>query len=323
MVITPWPHDGVLTWATDALADRGCRLIAEPVVVRAHPWATTLMVMVAPGLDGPGPDRLWVKAASPPFAYEMRLLAVLSALAPQAMPAVIDLAPEQGFALLADGGPTIEGDPTVETWTQMLVRYAEVQRLLADHPETLLTAGLPDLRPTRAAEALAELTRWGDVLAVGEPYGLTQREADDVRALLPAVHAVAARLETAGMPATVQHDDLQPSNVLGNGRLIDWGDASLAHPFASLRTALGAGMERPGTPVERGQMRDAYLTAFVDRSLTPTELAELREQARLAGLLAPAGRILTWLRVPGALEVYPDAVTIWWRRVLASDWRVE
>jgi hypothetical protein len=117
------------------------------------------------------------------------------------------------------------------------------------------------------------------------------------------------------MPATVQHDDLQPSNVLADGRLIDWGDASLAHPFASLRTALGPGMERPGTPVERGRMRDAYLTAFADRSLSPADLADLREQARLAGLLAPAGRILAWLRVPG--------VTIWWRRILASDWRVE
>lgn len=322
-MIDPWPHDGVLTWATDSLADRGCRLVAEPAVVRAYPWATTLALLVAPGLDGPGPERVWVKSSAPPFAYEMRLLAVLSALAPQALPTVIDLAPEQGFALLADGGPTIEHHPTVETWTQMLVRYGEVQRVLADHPETLLAAGLPDLRPTRAAEALAELTRWGDVLAVGEPYGLTEREADDVRLLLPTVHAVAARLETADMPATVQHDDLQPSNVLADGRLIDWGDASLAHPFASLRTALGPGMERPGTPVERGRMRDAYLTAFADRSLSPADLADLREQARLAGLLAPAGRILAWLRVPGALELYPDAVTIWWRRILASDWRVE
>ncbi len=317
-----WPHDALLAWAVESLAARG-RQVLGAAVRRAHPWATTLALTVTAQGGEPAPVQIYAKAAAPPFAPEMRLLAVLAALAPHAAPPVLDLLPEHGFALLADGGPTLDLNPSVDGWTSMLLRYAEVQRALTEHPGTLLAAGLPDLRPVQAGRALAELATREDVLVVGEPHGLTDREAREVRALIPRFHAVAARLDTAAMPATVQHDDLQPSNVLADGRLIDWGDASLAHPFASLGTALGAGLQRPGTPGERAVMRDAYLMAFVGRAVGQDELAELREQARLACLLVPAGRILTWLRVPGALEVYPDAVTTWWRRLLAADWRVE
>jgi hypothetical protein len=279
--------------------------------------------MVGSGNAGADRTLVWAKSASPPFAYEMRLLAVLSALVPEATPPVIDLDPEQGFALLEDGGPTVEAALTIDTWTLTLMRYAHIQRELCEHHETLLAAGLPDLRPVAAARAFAELAGRDDVVVVGGEHGLTPAEADAVRALVPRMHAVAARLETARMPATLQHDDLQPSNVLAGGRLVDWGDANLAHPFASLLTALSGNAGRPGNAVEQAAMRDAYLAAFVDRALDPDDLAELREQARLACLLAPAGRILTWLRVPGALELYPTAVTQWWRRVLAMDWRVE
>jgi aminoglycoside phosphotransferase (APT) family kinase protein len=44
-------------------------------------------------------------------------------------------------------------------------------------------------------------------------------------------------LAAHGVPETVQHDDLHTANVDAKGgrlRLLDWGDASVSHPFASL-----------------------------------------------------------------------------------------
>ena len=44
-------------------------------------------------------------------------------------------------------------------------------------------------------------------------------------------------LATHGVAETVQHDDLHLANVYERGgrfRLLDWGDTSIAHPFASL-----------------------------------------------------------------------------------------
>jgi aminoglycoside phosphotransferase (APT) family kinase protein len=68
-----------------------------------------------------------------------------------------------------------------------------------------------------------------------------------------------------GVPATIQHDDLHHANLyLGGGRLrvLDWGDASIAHPFASLVVTFRFLEERtrlaPGDPWFT-RLRDAYL----------------------------------------------------------------
>ena len=203
----------------------------------------------------------------------------------------------------------------------MLQRYARTQRALAGQIDQLLAAGLPDLRPDAAAAGFAELVERPDLLRIGGTHGITEAEADAVRQLVPLAARAARRLRGSAIPATVQHDDLQPSNVVGEGALIDWGDASVAHPFASLLTALSGSSGRPATEY-RSAIQDAYLSAFAgqpDGSLASgPDLDDLREQARLAVLLAPVGRIRAWLRVPGAVEEYPDAVTVWWRRILAD-----
>jgi hypothetical protein len=102
-----------------------------------------------------------------------------------------------------------------------------------------------------------------------------------------------------------------------DGRIIDWGDASLGHPFASLLTALLPGeSRRPGNRAERRSMRDAYLGSWATAlDLDPGDreaMGWLRHQADLAMRLAPIGRIDTWLRAAeGALILYPDAVDRW------------
>lgn len=67
-----------------------------------------------------------------------------------------------------------------------------------------------------------------------------------------------------GVPPTLQHDDLHDANVFVSGnrhRFFDWGDASVAHPFISLRVA-----------------------------------RHLREQCALALRVGPLQRALTWRR---------------------------
>jgi hypothetical protein len=63
----------------------------------------------------------------------------------------------------------------------------------------------------------------------------------------------------------VQHDDLHMANVYAEGerlRLLDWGDTSIAHPFASLvvtfRFLETRNQLAPGDPWF-ARLRDAYL----------------------------------------------------------------
>jgi aminoglycoside phosphotransferase (APT) family kinase protein len=76
---------------------------------------------------------------------------------------------------------------------------------------------------------------------------LTSMEVARICAGPPALEHAAAALAT-GVPATIQHDDLHDDNVFvvaQHPRLIDWGDAVIAHPFSTLRVTLDVLGPRP------------------------------------------------------------------------------
>lgn len=67
------------------------------------------------------------------------------------------------------------------------------------------------------------------------------------------------------MPETIQHDDLHMANLSvrdSRPRPLDWGDASIAHPFASLVVTFRFLEEFTGlsqTDPWFARLRDAYL----------------------------------------------------------------
>lgn len=224
-------------------------------------------------------------------------------------PIAVDAA--NGWLLLPDGGPTLEDRADVTIWNDVLLAYADLQQRMVGADETLLAAGCVDMRPPAAVDELERMMECGDVL--------------EDRRLLDAVAHAANRIDTQLIPATVQHDDLRPDNVFADGRIFDWGDANLAHPFGSLLTALMPNrQDRPGTAEQHLEMRDAYLRTWL-RHLADgphaSSIEELREQAELATMLAPIGRIAAWLRAPDAARMaYPDAIGRWVRHLLQTDW---
>jgi hypothetical protein len=68
-----------------------------------------------------------------------------------------------------------------------------------------------------------------------------------------------------GVPATVQHDDMHMANLYVQGerlRVLDWGDASISHPFASLVVTfrfLEEVTRLPAADPWYAVLRDAYL----------------------------------------------------------------
>ena len=307
-----------MAWAGEWLSARGLR-VREAVPVRAMPWASVLSI----GLDGPGPVVVWGKATSPALAVEADVLPVLARAAPGLVLEPLAVDRERGYLLLPDGGPTIGDVPPDEAlplWRTALSSYARLQHAATAAVPELLAAGAADLRPPAAADVVASLADRDDLHEVGVSHGLTPAEVDRLREVaVPGALAAADRLADAAVPATVQHDDLQPSNALVDGRWLDWGDASVAHPFASLLTALDGTSGRPGGPSHAPSVRAAYLAVWSE--LTGVAVEGLEREADLAVLLAPVGRVLAWLRAgPAALELYPGQVTRWLRRLASADW---
>ena len=254
----------------------------EVEVIRERPWST---VLVAPTADGP----VWMKVAGAGTAFEVPLYALLARVVPDDVLVPIALDVERSWLLLPDGGTSLgEAGAGPDEVIAALVEYGRLQRALAPHAGELLALGVQDMRPAVMPE------RFEEALAAAG------RELPEVAALAPQVGEWCERLAASPLPASLDHNDLHPWNILAGPRYYDWGDAVLAHPFAAMFVPLGYLQHVHGDAV-LAQARDAYLAGFGD----PAELGDTLE---LACRVAKIARALTWVRAieAGGGDVAPE-----------------
>jgi hypothetical protein len=213
-----------------------------------RPWATALRIPTSDGI-------VWFKASRDAFAYEARLLELLVPLAPDLLPEVIAARPEAGWLLLVDAGERAREHPI--DLTPLMRRYAELQITAIPYADAVLAAGAFDTR----------MPQLDDVFPALEP-----ETAAALRARLPQVERTFARLAESPIPVTLDHGDLHDGNVFsrdGHARLLDWGDAAVGHPLATLAL-------EPDDPAAV----DAYLdvwSAVVPRDELLRSLEDVRE----------------------------------------------
>ena len=274
-------------------------------VAHERPWSTVLRV---PQTDG----SVWFKACSSVQAFEPRLTAGLHDRWPELIPEVLAFDDRRGWLLLADAGTRIAdlGNPP-DFWIDLLPRYAELQRgevaLVDDH----LAHGVPDLRVATLVERYEEL--------FGEDLPVSDAERRRMRDFAPTFGRLCAELASAGPSDSIQHDDLHMHNVfLGDDqlRVLDWGDSSVSHPFASLVVTFRFLEERNGLAPDDpwfGRIRDAYLEGW------GSGLTELFDVAMRVGGFA---HVIAELRQRAALSGAPraqfdDDFRVWLGRALA------
>ncbi|WP_211288977.1 phosphotransferase [Actinophytocola xinjiangensis] len=262
-----------VAWLDRQLTAAGRTRTGPVTEVRRRPWSS---VYSAPTDHG----TVWLKATGAGSAFEAGLHALIARVCPGDVPVPIAVDAARGWLLLPDGGPTITGS-VLTGLVEILPKYALLQRKLTSHVDEMLTLGLTDMRPAampaRLDEAIDAARRrgGGDGLA-------------EIRALRPRFTRWCARLAESPVPASVDHNDLHPNSVFAAGpRLFDWGDAVVAHPFASALVALQAA-EGP----DLVRLRDAYLEPFTD--LAPH--ADLVGDLELACRVAKPARALVWDR---------------------------
>jgi Phosphotransferase enzyme family len=246
-----------------AAAERWICAQVEPVapieLTHERPWASVLRVPTAAGT-------VWFKACNAVTAFEPRLTGELARRWPGRVADVLAVDEERGWLLLADAGTALieYGNPP-EVWLEALPPYAELQRGETRHAHDHLAHGVPDLRPAVLPERY-EAFLDGELPLDGE-------QRDVLHRFVPQLAALCAELDARGVAASVQHDDLHHANVYLRGderRVLDWGDASIAHPFFSLgetfRFLEGVNGLAPDDPWF-ARLRDAYLEPWgrVDR----------------------------------------------------------
>jgi hypothetical protein len=265
--------------------------------VKDRPWS---YVATVPTGDG----RLWFKANRGGTRYEAGLLDALSRWVPDDVLAPLAIDPVRGWSLQPDGGAVLrESDPPLDAaaWELVLVRHAGLQRRLASRVPDMLALGVPDHRPQAL---MAQFDRLPVPDAVAE--------------LRPRWANLCDALAASAVPASIDHDDLHDGNVFTSGKWFDWGDSSVAHPFAVLLIALRVAAQAYPDPVVLRRMRDAYLEVWSDVA----DIATLRAEADIARRLGKIGRALSWERSlsdDAARAEYGDAISGWLELLLEED----
>ncbi|HEX6139288.1 MAG TPA: aminoglycoside phosphotransferase family protein [Candidatus Limnocylindria bacterium] len=315
MTDLPW-HDPAFqadaeAWIHGSLADAGLR--QRGPIERPHVfwWSTAWRIPTDAGV-------LWFKGTQPEGAFEARLTPLLAASWPDRTVEVVATDPGRGWALTRDAGiklRELDDGRVVEHWEALLPRYAEIQVAFAGRIDQLLAMGVPDLRLATLPGQLAALVEEPELLMLGQEGGVGEDQRGRLREGLARFAAECERLASAGIPETLQHDDLNDGNAFLRGEdhvVFDWGDACIAHPFHSLVVALRSlayrnGWAPNGSEVTR--LLDAYLEPWSRHG----SRAVLRDAASVARRTGTVQRSLAWRRsvlgMPAALrDEYVDSV---------------
>lgn len=231
----------------------------------------------------------WFKACQPQQAFEARLTGELARRWPDRVARVLGFEPVNGWLLTADAGRSIGdlGNPP-ELWARILPRYAELQMGERAFVDDHLSHGVMDLR------VAALSARYADLLARDLPLEASEMAA--LRRFEPRFEELRAELAAESPGDSLQHDDLHVNGVWIKDdeiRVMDWGDTSIGHPFASLYVTFRFlempehGNLAPGDPWF-ARIRDAYLEPWGGPVLIPAFERALR--------IAAFAHVIAWLR---------------------------
>jgi len=223
-------------WIRAAAGQNGLQITGEIEQPHAYAWSTVLHVPTNTG-------KIYFKATALETIFEIALTKLLADLQPDFMPELLAVDTTRGWMLMRDSGEQLRASirPTqdVKPWTPVIKRYAELQISLADYVSEFLALGVPDHRPESLPALYRQLLTDEASLMIDQEKGLTSTEFDQLQNLTARFEQICGDLSAFGIPDSLNHGDFHDGNVLiKNGRItfFDWGDASVTHPFVSLRT---------------------------------------------------------------------------------------
>ncbi len=323
----PWDNPGwtkgVHAWIETQLQSLGHRLLGTPDQFYIRPWSTVYKVPSSIG-------NLYFKATLPGLAQEAALTHFLALHWPNLIPRILAIDHQLGWLLMEDGGVKLRElmgtEAGLRHWARVLPAYAGLQVEVSDHCGNLLSLGVPDRRLAALPGLFAELMAGANLEEYQRQGLLEPGQARRLREGGKYLSDICSAVSAYGLPETLDHGDFHDGNIFYRGGrhvFFDWGDASLTHPFFSLRTVAVSLGYRPGLAPDAPrhlQLRARYL----ERWRRYGSEGKLEECAALAQRIAPIVSALRWhqalahLEAPGRSE-YGHAIPSLLQEYLAEN----
>jgi len=290
-------------WIKSETKRNSIQITGEIEQNHAYAWSTVMRVPTDQGL-------LFFKATAGETLFEIPLTQKLANWFPDYMPELVAVDAERGWMLMRDGGEQLRAAirPTqdIKPWEPVITRYADLQIGLIEHVDEILALGIPDHRISALPTLYSELLTDEANLRIDQEKGLTSNEFQQLQYLKPRFEQICKDLAAFGIPETLNNGDFHDGNILTkNGRItfFDWGDATVTHPFVTLRTFF--------VSIEISLKLDDYaftpeMAALLDRYLEPWQKFaakdELLKAYQLSKPVAAIVKVLLWHQTISQLE---------------------
>ena len=301
-------------WVAEQSTSLPWEIAGQLEIVQDRPWSSVMRVATTAGT-------MFLKVCEEQSRFEAGLLQLLSERHADCSPVLLAADAQHGYLLMEDAGQRLREilneENWLEHWQRILARYAELQLDMSQYSQELIQLGLPDRRLPLLPDRLEAILAEDEFVLTGQRDGLTQFQLTQLKEMLPSIRIRCTELQKAGIPNSVNHGDFHDGNIfVKEGRYIftDWGDASLSHPFFSLRTTfvslentLGFEEHAPIFNV----LRDGYLQSYSDYGSNE----HLVETFELAWCLWSLGSLLSWHT---SLKAWAPAKRVEYRDVIPS-----
>src|SRR5262245_44612884 len=314
-------RDEVLAWVGRQLDRRRWPPVSAITQVRVWEFSQVLYLETAAG-------NFYFKSRPESGAREAVVTSGLAARHPVSMPDVVAIEPGRGWLLMrATAGADLMEVGDLDGWTAAAATLADMQIDWVGAGEELAALGCPrrslvdleaEIGPLVADVALLQPER-ADRLGDAEVADLGRRRGE--------LEALCRELDGFGVPPSLEHGDLWGANVIaaeGASVLIDWENASVAHPFftpALLRLSLDYTPALDHVPDARSRIRDAYLGRWADRGplagQSPRRLEEAFDLAERVAMVHYAAQFRHSVRLVDTSWEVRSFVPMFLRRLLA------
>lgn len=221
---------------------------------------------------------VWFKAVGEPNLREFPVTLMLAPLFPRYVPHPLAAQTAwNGWLAEESQGQELSSSSASADWCRAAESLAELQVASIPVMYHILGAGARDVRSRLLLDRLSPF--FSDMEVIMEQQAKTppcKPSCQEIRAVREQVGEALDRLERTGIPDTLNHLDLNPSNIFVSGSqctFLDWAEAAVGNPFLSLEYLREHFVRTsPGDKEGERLLLDAYLGRWT--SLLPSMALE-------------------------------------------------
>jgi hypothetical protein len=243
---------------------------------------------------------VWFKATGAPNLRERAVSECLAALFPKFVPKVLSSRDDWNAWLTAEiDGVGLGHCDDLSVWCQAAASLAELQIASLGHEAQILRAAAHDARSEKLIAQVGPFFAQVDALMKVQIKTPPRKlHASEILNLATRVTDVLNCLASLAIPDSLNHFDLNPSNVLvgtDERKFLDWAEGAIGNPFYSFEYFRQHFLRVFGDNGEASKMfRESYTTAW-RTVLPPAVIDEAMNLIPLAAIFAFAVSALPWV----------------------------